>query len=251
MADFPVYDVVIPYHPKDEEILTQCVTSIRKYAVSAATIYIVSAVKPAESLFSAVPGVKWVPETAYPMSKEDVQAILKSTNGREGWYYQQFLKLYCFQAIEGLRDTVLLFDSDVVLQKKIRFLGPNGTLLMDWGTQLNRPYFEHAEKLLGSNFKRLKKTLSGIVDHIMTRRDIVSDLLRTVEALHPGKPAWVTMLELIPPRDINGAGMSEYELLFNWTFIYFPHAAKLRKLVWDYEIKVFHDYMRKNKPKVG
>ena len=240
------YDVVIPYHPKDEEILLRCVASLRKYATAAATIFIVSAAEPPTKVMTQ-PNVKWIPESAYPMSIHDVQSILQSTKGREGWYYQQFLKLYCFDAIPGLLDKVLLFDSDVVLFEPIEFVNAADKILLDWGYQYNHPYFEHATALLGDRFRRILRRCSGITDHIVTTRAIVTDLLAAIEAQHPGKPAWKTILELIPDRDRNGAGFSEYELLFNWTFMYFPAVARARKLLWKREIAVFHHYLRGSK----
>jgi hypothetical protein len=244
MAAAAAYDVVVPYHPKDAPILPLCIQSLRRFAQRAGTIYVVSAEKPAAfGKLEALGGVKWIPESAYPISIEDVQAVLQSQKGRQGWYYQQFLKLYCFDAIPDLRDKVLLFDSDVVLYKRIEFIGPTGAIKIDWSQQYNKPYFEHAEALLGQKFKRVRKGFSGIVDHIMTTREIVTDLLTTVERLH-GRPAWMVMLELLPARDREGAGFSEYELLFNWTFMYFAQKAQLRKLVWDYEIRVFHHHAR-------
>jgi hypothetical protein len=245
MNPFPAYDVVVPYHPKDAEILPLCLQSIRKYASRAGVIYIVSAEKPVGfDTLEALEGIKWIPESAYPMSVDDVQAVLRSTNGRQGWYYQQFLKLYAFHAIPGLRDTVLLFDSDIILYKRVEFVGSTGAIKLDWSRQYNAPYFEHAAALLGTKFKRIKNACSGIVDHIMTTREIVMHLLTTVEKLH-GKPAWVTILELIPDRDRNGSGFSEYEMLFNWTFLYFGQKAQMRKLVWGHEIKSFHHHSRK------
>jgi hypothetical protein len=242
----PAYDVIVPYHPKDAPILPLCIQSLRKYAAAAGTIYVVSAEKPpAFGKLQALGGVKWIPESAYPISIEDVQAVLQSQKGRQGWYYQQFLKLYCFDAIPELRDTVLLFDSDVVLYRRIEFVGPGGALKLDWSRQYNHPYFEHMTRLLGPYSKRLNIACSGIVDHIMTTREIVTDLLTTVERLH-GRPAWMVMLELLPVRDREGAGFSEYELLFNWTFIYFAQKAQMRKLAWGHEIQAFHHYGRKD-----
>jgi hypothetical protein len=236
-----MYDVVIPYHPKDEEILTRCITSLKKYAANVGTIYIISAAQPA---LPPTEGVKWVPETAYPMSIHDVQAILQSKKGREGWYLQQFLKLYCFQAIPGIRSNVLLFDSDVVLLKRVRFIDPlYGALLLDWGEQHNAPYFEHAAVLLGTRFKKAMKGRSGITDHLMTSREIVDSLLKAIEDIHK-KPAWRAILELIPDRDRDGAGFSEYEVLFNWSLQYFPKKVKMRKLVHGIDLEVFHHHSR-------
>jgi hypothetical protein len=244
-AAAPAYDVVVPYHPKDAPILPLCIKSLRSFAARAATIYIVSAEEPAAfGELQALGDVKWIPESAYPISIEDVQAILQSKKGRQGWYYQQFLKLYCFDAIPGLRDTVLLFDSDLVLYRRIEFVGAGGVLKFDWSRQYNPPYFEHMARLLGPRSKRLNMKCSGIVDHIMTTREIVTDLLRTVEHIH-GKYAWKAILELLPPRDREGSGFSEYELLFNWTFIYFPKKAQMRKLAWGHEIQAFHHYGRR------
>jgi hypothetical protein len=245
MNPFPAYDVVVPYHPKDAEVLPLCLQSLRKYASRAGVIYIVSAEKPvAFDKLEALGCIKWVAESAYPMSAHDVQALLQSQKGRQGWYYQQFLKLYAFHAIPGLRDTVLFFDSDLVLYKRVEFVGSTGTIKLDWSHQYNAPYFEHAAALLGPKFKRIKNACSGIVDHIVTTREIVTHLLTTIEKLH-GKSAWIVMLELLPPRDRDGSGFSEYEMLFNWTFLHFGQKAQMRKLVWGHEIQAFHHHSRK------
>jgi hypothetical protein len=246
----PLYDIVVPYHLKDRSILPHCIRSLRRFAVAAGTIYIVSAVKPDERLFEAVPDTKWICETAYPMTLDDVQAILQSTKGRQGWYYQQLLKLYCFQAIPGLRPNVVLFDADVVLYSPIEFVCPRtGKLQLDWKYQYNHPYFRHAEALLGDKFRCIRRGVSGIADHIVTSREIVSSLLQAIESQYPGLPAWKTMLELVDPRDVNGSGFSEYELLFNWSFLWFPQKVEARKLIWGLELDVFHHYLQK-KPKV-
>ena len=121
------FDVVIPCHAKDADILPRCVRSIREHAVGVRRIVVLSSkamleTTSAATLFAAPgagagagPDAEWSWEGAeyWPFAKGDF---------RWGWLYQQALKLYAPLVIPGLLPNVLLHDSDVIWRKPVRFL---------------------------------------------------------------------------------------------------------------------------------
>ena len=121
------FDVVIPCHAKDADILRRCVRSIREHAVGVRRIVVLSSkamleTTSAATLFAAPgagagagPDAEWSWEGAeyWPFAKGDF---------RWGWLYQQALKLYAPLVIPGLLPNVLLHDSDVIWRKPVRFL---------------------------------------------------------------------------------------------------------------------------------
>ena len=181
-------------------------------------IYIISVEEPEEGI--------WVPESAFPFSIDDVKAIIKSTNGREGWYLQQLLKLYVFRTID-CADHVLLFDSDCVICRPVTFI--DDKILLDWSEEIHVPYFSHMLRVSG--IEQLDKGKSGIADHMLVRRDIMEGLLSKIEG-HTGKEAWRALLEEVEPAYYNypSSGMSEYELYFNYALTYYPNEHRLRRL---------------------
>ena len=208
------FDAVIPYHPKDSEILSYCILGLRRYAVGLRNIYVVSKEDPEEDCI-------WVPESEFPF---DMSII--TCKERQGWYLQQLIKMYAFRCIETL-DHILLYDSDCVMCKPVSFF-KDGKILLDWEETSHEPYFVHAKYVL-PDFKRHDPSISGICDHIITRRDIMENLLQKIEA-HREKEAWRTLLEAVHPMEYRHSGMSEYELYFNYALAYYPNEHDLRKL---------------------
>ena len=224
----PLYDIVIPYHPKDTNVLGRCVDHLLQNALRAGTIFLVSAEDPG---LAAHPRVCWVPEaTTFPFQLSEVQAILQSEK-RQGWYFQQLLKLYCFRAIPGIRSTTLLFDSDILLLRPTEFLSKSGMVaFFDYSEQYYSAYYKHAKRVLGDKWKKMSTYRSGICDHMIVRRDIMEGLLKAIEAHAGGQPAWKALIQAVAPADKDGSGMSEFELYFNWALRFHPQTHRLRKL---------------------
>ena len=214
------YDVLIPYHEKDCSILLFCIQSVKQYAVGANTIYIVSAENP------DVEGVTWIPEASLPITLEDVAMYIKHPS-RVGWYYQQLVKLCVYDYIGSSASHILLLDSDVIIRTPVNFFTEDGKICFATGLEYNEPYFIHMAKLIPGLTKIGPH--SGVCHHMMTCREHLQGFLTHIERIH-GLPAWIAMLSLVDPEQFRYAGMSEYELYFNYCLKYFPDKYSIRPL---------------------
>jgi hypothetical protein len=215
----PPYDVCIPYHPKDSNMLEHCIVSIRQYLLEAQTIYIISKENP------QLEDTVWIPESQYPFTKEDVAKVI-SFPPRVGWYYQQLLKLYCYRILPSTADRILLLDSDVVFKKNVDFFEGEVSLFAI-SPEHHEPYFKHMTSLLPHIQKQSK--YSGIVHHMLTKKTHMEHLLSTIESIH-AQPAWKAILSVVDEKEYFNSGMSEYEIYFNYCLQSFPSEYKIRIL---------------------
>lgn len=223
VVESPPFDAVIPFHPKDAEVLSYCVAGLRRYAKGLRNIYVVSKEQPDED------DILWIPESLFPFTKADVAEIIQSTNGREGWYFQQLLKLYAFEVITDILPHALLFDSDCVVCKPISFFSAEGKILLDFSeTVKHAPYFTHARAVMGDLFHEVYPERSGIADHMMVHRPVMQGLLYKIDR---SGQAWRILLEAVEPAERNFSGMSEYEIYFNYALTWFAEEYALRQLV--------------------
>jgi hypothetical protein len=213
------YDVFLCFHPKDQLIFDYCLPSIRKYLSEANTIYVVSEEKPETD-----ETIVWIPETSYPFQKKDVERFI-TRKERIGWYYQQLLKMYMYEVLPSQADHILIVDSDVIFKEHVSFF-ENNSILLGTSPEHHEPYFEHMKNLL-----QLEKQTeySGIVHHMMTKRNHIKEILETIESIHK-KPAWQALLEFVNPIYYGSSGMSEYEIIFNYCLKYHPDSYKIRIL---------------------
>jgi len=222
-VESPPFDAVIPFHPKDAEVLSYCIAGLRRYAKGLRYIYVVSKEQPDED------DILWIPEILFPFTKAEVAAVIQSTNGREGWYFQQLLKMYAFEVIADILPHVLLFDSDCVVCRPISFFDSEGRILLDWSDGAKHaPYFTHARVVMGDVFHEVHPERSGITDHMMVHRPVMQSLLHKIE--HGGQ-AWRKLLEAVEPGQRNLSGMSEYEIYFNYALTWFAEDHATRQLV--------------------
>jgi hypothetical protein len=227
MATSPArpFDAVIPFHPKDADVLPYCVFGLRRYLPDLRNIYVVSKDDPEED------DTIWIPESTFPFTLADVADIIQSTNRREGWYFQQLLKLYAFRVIPGILEYALLFDADCVICRPISFFSPGGKVYLDWGpTQEHEPYFKHAKAVMGDLFNHVDPSKSGIGDHMMVESHIMEGLLQKIERRGQMEDAWRILLEAVEPAQRNFSGMSEYEIYFNYVLTWFWDEYIMRQL---------------------
>ena len=216
------FDVVIPCHAKDADILPRCVRSIREHAVGVRRIVVLSSkamleTTSAATLFAAPgagagagPDAEWSWEGAeyWPFAKGDF---------RWGWLYQQALKLYAPLVIPDLLPRVLLHDSDVLWRREVRFVAGGDDDLArpvaaDGAASASAPahppspavalyalsdkavdveQFGYAEWLpqLLPGLARIDAMRSAIVHHMLVQRDVLEAMLAAVESAH-GAVAW-------------------------------------------------------------
>jgi hypothetical protein len=221
LLQHPPFDALIPYHEKDAEILPYCIDSLQKNIKGIRNIYIISNDDP------EVDEAIWIPESSFPFTIEDAGTIIKSTNGREGWYYQQLLKLYAPTVIKDLLNYFLIVDSDVVFLRPVDFF-KGETPLFDYGGMYVPSYFEHMQRVLPDEFKDVGKE-SGTTDCMMYRKDILSDMFNRIERKHEC-PAWQALLKQVAPDRYNLSGMSEQDLYFHYALLQYPGLYELRLL---------------------
>jgi hypothetical protein len=213
----PRIDVVIPFHPKDEDILPYCLEGVRKNMVNLGTIYIVSAEKP-----DLDEGYIWIPESDYPFSLADVRSALPvPAASRAGWYLQQFLKLYAGRVLSAsLSDDFCILDSECVFLNSIDYRDASGCLLLDHGGIRYDPYFSMIERLLPGQ-TCLDCGGLGVVDHMILNRSVLEDLLTRIEGRF-GQPAWKAILSQVDPDQAPYSGFSEQELYYHFALQNYP-----------------------------
>jgi hypothetical protein len=206
-------DILIVHGPSDDDILPYTVSQIRKYVKDFRNIYIVS--HDAEiDLFDAevFRDCKIIDEKTFPISINDVNSIIQ-TPKRNGWYYQQLLKLYASLVIEEMLDDYVVVDADTLFLKEISF--KSGVRYMfNMGDEHHIPYFEHMNRVHPSFEKMVK--LSGISHHMIFNRMIVSEMMMLVERHHNFTPFWEVFLNEVLPEQRQFSGASEYEMYFNY-----------------------------------
>jgi hypothetical protein len=154
----------------------------------------------------------------------DVAEIL-GENTRNGWYLQQLLKLYAWKYIENLAEYYLVLDADTVFLKPTEFFLDGIPMYNVTGRQNHKPYYEHMNKLHPS-LKKRNENLSGITNHMMFNRHVLTELFEMVEKYHENThPFWELFLEFVEEEHVLFAGASEYEIYFN--YIYFYHNTNI------------------------
>ena len=223
VVESPPFDAVIPFHPKDADVLPYCIAGLSKNTAGLRNIYVISKEDPEEDVI-------WVPEASFSFSLTDVASIIQSTNGREGWYFQQLLKLYAFRTIPDILPHVLLFDADCIMCRPVEFF-QDGKILFDWGEkQGHEAYFTHARAIMGDLFQHVDPEKSGITDHMMVHQPIMESLLQKIETRGKMLPAWRIFLEAVAADLRNLSGMSEYEIYYNYALTWFAEQHGLREL---------------------
>jgi hypothetical protein len=166
-----------------------------------------------------------VGENLFPFSKKDVSNIVGEK--RAGWYFQQLLKLYSPLVLN--LDNFVILDADVVILNNIEFFDSNNNIVFNSGTEYHVEYFNHIKRV--APFIEKVSHVSGICHYMPMKSKIVKDLISKVEQLH-SDIFWKIMLQKVDPKDFNGSGMSEYEMLFNFTLKNFPNDSSVKRLEW-------------------
>jgi len=253
-----MFDVVIPLGPNDIKHFGQQLEHTRKYVIGYRRIYIVAFDPDAINGGDSVDGtssssydgdsVIVVPESVFPFSKNTV-SVYHGANSRNGWYFQQLLKMYAWAYLDGLLDRYLVVDADTFFVNPTRFETSDGKCLYNFAHEYNPPYFEHMARM-SPIFTRTYE-LSGICHHMLFETGVVKEIIGLVEAAQKGKRFWEVFLECVDVglRHGIGSGASEYELYFHYIMKTRLDEVEIRELVWDNVAEwmpdkwVEHDYV--------
>jgi hypothetical protein len=167
-------------------------------------------------------------------------AAYQGKSNRNGWYFQQLLKLYAGQYIPDLLENYLVIDADVFFLKDIHFFTEDGKPYFACGDENHTPYFDHMRRLHPSLRKQRKE--SGICHHMMMNQGYLRALFEKIETYHHSKdndkPFWQLFIEQVQEHrnhsiDQAESGASEYELYFHFMLAEHPHEIEVRPLRWS------------------
>jgi hypothetical protein len=226
------FDVVIPLGPNDYHKIYRQVEATRKNVIGLKNIYVITS---SETPLRPIEGVLVLDENEFPFHMEDIARRL-SPSKRNGWYFQQLLKMYAGIVIPNLTgepmDRYLIIDADTVFLRPVSFVDAEDRCLYNWSGEDEGQYFDHMKRL-HPEFGRTVPGKSGICHHMMIETAIMQELMKKVERhADNGKIFWEIFLEKVDHVHYEGSGASEYEIYFHYVFRFHPESVALRGLHW-------------------
>ena len=247
------FDLVFLCHEKDVELLRKNLIYAKKNIKGYRKIFIVGK----KDYFPKDKDLFFVDERIFPFSKKDISNY--APEGRTGWYYQQFLKLYFLEAVgKKSLDNILIVDADCAFIRETLFF-KNGKPLYNFEIGYHQPYYKILERVFG--FGKQNSNLSGTVHHMLYQREYMSEILRFVRK----KKRTELWKEIMKKADKNTiSGFSEQDLYFNYMLRFHKGKIKVRRIkfidfpyngsfwVWifrnlGYNYIASHDYLKKQK----
>ena len=222
IPQYNLYDIVIPVGAYDYDIINKQIQYTKENIVSYRNIYIIST-----NEIPSIEGCIMIDENIFPFTLKTVEEA-HGKNKRNGWYLQQLLKLYSGRVIPDILDRYLVIDADTFFLKPTRFM-INNKCLYNYGTEYNKPYFQHMSRL-HSSFKKIINNISGICHHMVFENKYIDEIFNLVESSH-SMPFYQVFLNKV--TEINGSGASEYELYFNYILENHSDKIVIRKLCWE------------------
>ena len=227
------FDIVIPLGPNERKNIHKQIEYTKKNVIGYRNIYIIT--NNFDNL--QINGCKIIDEGIFPFKMSDVADYFfqyNCKNNRNGWYFQQLLKLYAGFVIEELLDNYLIIDADVFFLKPIEFF-IDSKYVFTTSDENHTPYFNHMLKLHPTFNKQINK--SGISHHMIFNRQIIKEIFNLVENKH-NKPFWVIFIEMVDEHkkhniNVIESGASEYELYFNYMIQNYKDIIHVRSLNWS------------------
>ena len=213
-------DVVMPSCEKDLDTLEVSIDHIKKIP-GIGTVYVISKNRMTNK-------AEWMDESLFPFKIEDMYKFEEGVQMRDGWYFQQLLKMYAHRLMPNLSERYLVLDSDTIFLKPTKFAECKKSFFnyMDREDLIHEHYFTTLKSLLGIDIFTPGRT--GITHHMVFDKYVAEHILRNIEERH-NSSAWEAILKLCDTR-VNRHMLSEYELYFNYIQHYFPERVELRRL---------------------
>jgi Family of unknown function (DUF6492) len=213
------FDIVIPFHPKDGDLLPWCVQGVRRH-LDAARILGVTAAS-ARPLVEAA-GATFVDEDSVV---EGVTAASVKQKGW-GWYFQQILKFGMAAKVQT--DYFACVDADTVFLNDVELIDREGRPQYATGTEYHRPYFDTFQEMMGFPAQR---EYSFIVHHMIFNRRLIEEL---IGQMRPRSPWYenITALAGNPAPDGSTLRFSEYETYGHYLKAKHPEELNIRPLKW-------------------
>jgi hypothetical protein len=226
------FDIVIPLGPNEIERFYQQIEYTKKNIVGFRNIYIITCntnIKCDDCII--------IDENIFPFKNFISSHFEKYNNksNRNGWYFQQLLKLYASIYISSILDNYLVIDADVFFLKPIQFIDDENKFILSTGNEFHKPYFKHMERI-HNTFQKVHKK-SGICHHMIFNKQFVQEIFKIVEEKH-NLPFWQVFISLVDehkkyPVNRSESGASEYELYFNYMIKNHSDKIIIRNLNWE------------------
>jgi hypothetical protein len=142
---------------------------------------------------------------------------IAGNQARFGWYLQQFYKIEAL--LRSAEELVVIWDADCVPVKPIPLFAENNTpIYMRAADEINGPYFETIERLLG--LSRIQD-LSFVIPGFPILKPWVIEMIEHIEATNPGLK-WFDALIKYSALNLP-SGFSETETLGTWVANKYPN----------------------------
>ncbi len=230
--DVTEFDIVISVGPNDIDFVSTVIKHARKNILHHRNIYLILATNGTKIENPIEGNIYIIDETVFPFNV----AQFLGKNARNGWYFQQLIKLYAWKYIKDLSEYYLVLDADTLFLKPTEFFKFGKPLYNTTPRQNHIPYFTHMQKLHPS-FTKQDPNLSAVTNHMIFHRKILKKIFQMVEKHHASggdsrrrKRFWELFLEFVEKDHILHAGASEYELYFNFIYLYLKDTFLLREL---------------------
>jgi hypothetical protein len=225
------FDIVIPLGPNEISNINEQIIYTKKNVIGYRNIYIISC-----NLNIKIDSCIIIDENIFPFKNFIFNHFIKHNGkkNRNGWYFQQLIKLYAGHYISELLDDYLVIDADVLFLKPLIFIENNKPIFAT-GTENHKPYFTHMN-LLNNNFTKTHNK-SGICHHMLFNKKYINEIFTIVEMQHQ-KPFWQAFIlsvfeHLNHSITTAESGASEYELYFNYMVKNYNNNIIIRDLTWE------------------
>lgn len=184
------FDVIIPCGSCDVSFVPRVVEYIKKFLVEAENIYIITN----KSNFSKIQkhgSINLIDENSMLnyLNLDIVKKMLakKKWYVRQGWYFQQFLKLG-FALSPYSKEYYLSWDADTLPLRELKYFDEEEHPLFTKKSEYHPAYFETNEKLVGIG---KVQSFSFIAEHMLFKVEYVKELLATIESSRISGDNWV------------------------------------------------------------
>lgn len=243
-----IFDIVIPVGSIDAEIFKNQLTFTTKNIIGYRNIYIIT--KKSHFFNVQQNNIFFIDEDIFQLFMDYLKQEYGEKNQRNGWFFQQLIKIYAGFYIQNISENYLVIDSDIFFLNPTVFFDDNELPLYSYGYEYHPPYFEHMKKLHPILKKQIiledQKEFSGICHHMIFNKKILEELFHFVENYqmeknNVKKPFWRFFLDYVDfdDRRLFRSGCSEYEIYFNYILVFHKDKIRIRKLLFD---NYFRDY---------
>lgn len=212
-------DIVIPTLGQDLELLETSIksTSLLRHIIK--NIYIVAPWSQKLSNFCIDHSCILIDEsTVLPYTKDKLGYIV-SGKDRNGWLFQQLLKISSDSFVQS--ENYLVLDSDTVIVSPYSFISRSKFIFQE-STEWNAEYFKMFERMFGY---RAKNKLSFVCHMMIFNKSLLTELKQELYEKH--HKSWdAVIIDNINHNQYSG--FSEFETYGNWMYIH--HKNKINKV---------------------